>query len=257
MFAVRICNLFGPIAAALMISAGSNTYAQQPAFEAASIRPSHFTNGCFSMLPPGSTHYAVTCITLRDLIAEGWKVNPDNIQGGDAHVLDTFYDITATTPDGQPWSYPIIQSMLHQLLIERFHVAVHTGNKIVPGYALIVAKGGLKLKPSDVDPSQLGIKVGESSRNFIMPGYIHGRGANMDALGSMLSIPAHATVVDQTGIKGVFNVDLHFATENGGDQNLPDFFSAVEEQLGLKLKAEKVTVSTLVIDHTDSAPTLN
>ena len=236
---------------------------QQPAataeraFEAASIRHAHLTPGCYSMLPPGSTHYAVSCLPLRTLIGMAWKINPDYIQGGDAHVLDTYYDITATSPDGQPWTSEMIPSMLRQLLIERFHVAVHTGTKQVSGYALVVAKGGSKLKSSDFDSMKTGQKAGESSKNFIMPGYIQGRGANLSVISSLLSSPVHATVVDQTGIQGGFNVDLHFATENGGDQSLPDFFTAVEEQLGLKLQPQKVTVGTLVVDHVDSVPTEN
>jgi uncharacterized protein (TIGR03435 family) len=229
----------------------------EPAFEAASIRPAHLTPGCYSMLPPGSTHYAVTCLTLRNLIAMAWKVHRDNIQGGDAHSLDTPYDLSATSPGERPWTRDDIPPMLRQLLIERFHVAVHTGTKQVSGFALLVAKGGPKLKPADFDATQSGQKAGESFKNFIVPGYIQGRGANLGVIASLLSSLAHAKVVDETGIMGVFNIDLHFATENGGDQNLPDFFTAVEEQLGLKLKPEKVTVNTLIVDHADSTPTLN
>lgn len=228
-----------------------------PGFEVASIRPSHLTPGCFSALPPGGIHYAVTCVTLRNLIAMAWKVQPDNIQGGNAHVLETFYDLSAVTPGGQPWTHDVIPPMLRQLLTERFHVAVHPGTKQVSGYALVAAKGGLKLKPSDVDATQQGQKAGESSQNFILPGYIRGRGVNLSHIASLLSLPAHATVVDHTGIPGVFNVDLKFAPENSSDSNLPDFFTAIEEQLGLKLQAEKVTVDTVVVDHVDSEPTPN
>jgi uncharacterized protein (TIGR03435 family) len=231
--------------------------AAEPAFEVASIRPSHLAPSCFSILPPGGTHYAITCVTLRNLIALAWKVHPDNIQGGNAHVLDTYYDLSAVTPGGQPWTYDVIRPMLRELLIERFHVAVHSGTKQVSGYALVVAKGGSKLKQSDFDAAQQGQKAGESSQNFLMPGYIHGRGANLTAIAGLLSSPAHATVVDHTGISGVFNVDLKFAPENSSDSNLPDFFTAIEEQLGLKLQAEKVTVDTVVVDHVDSDPTPN
>jgi uncharacterized protein (TIGR03435 family) len=244
-------------ASAVGFAEAQPTAAPQPIFEAASIRPSHFTVGCYSMLPPGSTHYAVSCVTLRNLIAMAWKLHPDNIQGGDAQALDTYYDLTAITPGGQPWARDDIPPMLRQLLTERFHVAVHTGEKQVAGYALIVAKGGPKLKPSDFDVTQQGQKAGESFKNFIMPGHIQGRGANLGVIASLLSAPAHATVVDRTGIAGVFNIDLQFAVENSGDSTLPDFFTAVEEQLGLKLQPEKVTVNTLVIDHTDRSPTPN
>jgi uncharacterized protein (TIGR03435 family) len=232
-------------------------------FETASIRPSHLSNGCFSMLPPGGTHYEVTCLPLRVLIAMAWKLNPEYIQGGDAQALDNYYDIRATTPDGEPWAPDNIPPMLRQLLEERFHIAAHGGTKQVSGYGLIVAKGGSKLKPVDVDVALLGQKAGESSHNFLMPGRIQGRGTDLGGIASLLSASIHAPVVDHTGINGIFNVDLHFAPENGTESNLsnfstaPDFFTAIEEQLGLKLHPEKVTIDTLVIDHVDRSPTPN
>jgi uncharacterized protein (TIGR03435 family) len=147
--------------------------------------------------------------------------------------------------------------MLRQLLADRFHVAVHRGTKEVSGYALIVSKGGPKLKPADMDSTQQGQKAGQPSQNYIVPGSVHGHGADLSLVASLLSSPAHATVVDRTGIKGIFDFDLHFAFEGGTEPNLPDFFAAVEEQLGLKLRPEKISVDTLVIDHADSRPTPN
>lgn len=186
-----------------------------------------------------------------------WKLHPDNIQGGDAHALSTYYDLRAKVPDGQPWNRTTIQPMLRQLLIDRFHVAVHRGTKQVSGYSLIVAKGGPKLKPANFDATQQGLKAGESFQNYIIPGAIHGRGADFAVIASLLSSAARATVVDHTGISGVYNFDLHYATEGASDSNWPDFFGAVEEQLGLRLQPEKVKVDTLVIDHADSEPTPN
>ena len=228
-----------------------------PAFEAASIRPSQVEPGCYSLLPPGGKQYAITCLPLRVLIAMAWKVHPDNIQGGDGQALGTYYDVRATVPDGLLWTQDTIPPMLRQLLIDRFHVEVHRGTKQISGYGLFVAKGGAKLKPSDSDATKLGIKGGESFKNYIIPGSIQGRGVNLTVIASLMSAPAHAVVVDHTGIPGVFNVDLHYAYEGASESDLPDFFTAVEEQLGLKLKPEKITVDTLIIDHVDSEPAPN
>jgi uncharacterized protein (TIGR03435 family) len=229
----------------------------EPAFEAATIRPSHVEGSCYSMLPPGGTHYTVTCVPLRNLIAVAWKLHPDNVQGVDAGALSTYYDVNAITSGEKAWDFDAIRLMLRQMLAERFHVTVHRGTKQVSGYALIVAKGGPKLKPANFDAAQLGTKAGEPVANHILPGSIQGRGANLGLIATLLSSPAHATVVDRTGITGVFNVDLHYAYEGGTDASLPDLFTAVEEQLGLKLQAEKITVDTLVVDHADSEPTPN
>jgi uncharacterized protein (TIGR03435 family) len=229
----------------------------EPAFETISIRPSHVAMGCYGMLPAGGAHYEVTCVSLRDLIAFGWRLDSDKIQGGNAQALDSYYDVRATCPDGKPWTQDSIRPMLRQMLKERFHVEAHRGTKQVSGYSLIVAKGGSKLKGADVDASRLGQKAGESFQNFLAPGVVQGRGADLGVIASLLSAAAHEAVVDHTGIAGVFNVDLHYAPAGSSDSNLPDFFTAVEEQLGLKLQPGKVTVDTLVIDHADSDPTPN
>jgi len=67
----------------------------------------------------------------------------------------------------------------------------------------------------------------------------------------------HAPVVDHTGLSGTFNIDLTYAPDSSTDSDLPSLYTAIEEQLGLKLKPEKVTVDTLVIDHVDGTPTPN
>ena len=69
--------------------------------------------------------------------------------------------------------------------------------------------------------------------------------------------PLTARVIDRTGIQGVYNVDLHYSQPGETDSSFPDFFTAVEDQLGLKLESEKVTVDTLVIDNMDSKPIPN
>jgi uncharacterized protein (TIGR03435 family) len=184
-----------------------------------------------------------------------WKLNPDNVQGGNAHALDTYYDLSAVAPGTQPWTQDTIPPLLRKLLTDRFHLAAHPGTKQVSGYGLFVAKGGPKLKAADVSAAQQGQKAGEPFQNSIFPGYIRSRGADLRTIASMLSAPLHATVVDRTGIAGVYNLDLHYAPDSTTDSSLPDLFTAVEEQIGLKLNPEKVTVDTLIIDHTDPEPT--
>lgn len=146
--------------------------------------------------------------------------------------------------------------MLRQLLTERFHVAVHPGTRQVSGYILVVAKGGSKLKPAK-DAAPQGHQVGQPYVNSDFPGYIRGRGADLNEIATQLSAQVRAPVVDQAGISGVYDVDLQFAREEDRDSNLPDFFTAVEQQLGLKLQPQKVTVNTLLVDHADSEPTPN
>lgn len=200
----------------------------------------------------------MTCVTMRELIALAWKLHPDNVQGGDARALAVPYDLRATVPDGPLWTRESVRPLLRQLLMDRFHVEGHSGTKQIAGYGLAVAKGGAKLKPAKVDSTQQGSKGAESPHNYIIPGYIYGRGVTLEGMAALLASAARATVEDHTGISGVFDVDLHFASEGAGaEANLPDLFTAVEEQLGLTLRPEKVVGKTFVIDRMDGEPTPN
>jgi uncharacterized protein (TIGR03435 family) len=242
--------------------------AQQPvanpalAFETASIRPAKLTNGCFSMLPPGGAQYAVTCLTLKNLIGIAYK--SDRIEGG-GPALDAYYDLRATVPADKPWTNETVVPMMKQFLIERFHLAVHPGKRELPGYALVLAKSGVKLHSTEPDRAAQGQKAGEPSANFTAPGYVQGRSMNSKQIADLLGSALHAPVADHTGLTGIYNIDLRYAPDsllnsNSGDEsdsNLPSFFTAVEEQLGLKLEAKKVIVDTVVVDHVDAEPTPN
>jgi uncharacterized protein (TIGR03435 family) len=227
----------------------SNTH-----FETSSVRPSQPTPGCFSMLPPGSTQFALTCAPLRNLIAIAYGTK--YIEGG-GQELDTSFDVRATTPGDKPWTQDSIRPMMRQLLAERFQLVAHQGKRDLSGYRLIVAKGGPKITPVSPDPALQGQKAGEPARNFVAPGRVQGRNVGADAIAKLLSIALQAPVTDSTGLTGIYNVDLKYAPDNNPDANLPSVFTAVEEQLGLKLQPDKVTVDTLVIDHLDAQPTPN
>ena len=226
----------------------------QPAFGAASIRPSHLTPGCGSMLPPGGSQYAVTCVPLRLLIQIAYKVN--YIDGG-GNAIDAYYDLRATAPDESPLTLDKVRPMMQQLLNERFHLTVHPGKRELSGYGLFISKSGQKLHAVAPDASTQGQKAGEPSQNYIAPGRVQGRSMTLSGIASLFSALEHTPVVDHTGLPGTFNVDLTFAPDSSTDTDLPSFFTALEEQLGLRLKPEKVSVDTLVIDHVDESPTSN
>lgn len=233
-----------------------------PAFETASIRPAKLTNGCFSMLPPGGTQYAVTCVTLKSLVEIAYK--SDHIEGG-GPALDVYYDLRATVSGDKPWTNESVVPMMKQFLIERFHLAVHPGKLELPGYALVIAKSGDKLHAVEPDRAAQGQKAGEPSANFIAPGYVQGRSMNSKQIARLLGAALHAPVSDHTDLTGIYNIDLRYAPDslpnsnpgNEPESNLSSFFTAVQEQLGLKLQSQKVTVDTVVIDHVDVEPTPN
>lgn len=225
----------------------------QPTFETASIRPAQVSMGCFSMLPPGGTQYAVTCVTLRNLIEVAYATN--YIEGG-GKALDTYYDVRASTGE-TPWTQESIRPMMRQLLIQRFHLNVHEEKRDVSGYRMVIAKGGAKMKTVSGDSIPKGQKAGEPSQNFIYPGHVQGRGVDCNGIAHLLSALLHAPVSDATNLKGIFNIDLSYAPDNSTGSNLPSLFTALDEQLGLKLQPGKVAVETVVIDHVDIEPTPN
>jgi uncharacterized protein (TIGR03435 family) len=241
--------------------------AQQPAppvsaFEVASIRPAKVTDGCFSMLPPGGSQYALTCVTLRNLIGLAYKT--ERIEGG-GPALDSFYDLRATVPGDKLWTTESVAPLMKQLLSERFHLVVHQGKRELPGYALVLAKSGAKLAVTEPDRAAEGQKAGESSANFIAPGAVKGSSVNSGGIASLLSMAVHAPVTDHTNLTGLYNFALRYSRGSEpnssftpeSDSRLPTFFTAIEEQLGLKLQPQKVMVETFVVDHVDSEPTEN
>ena len=209
--------------------------------------------GCFSLLPPGGTQYAITCATLRNLI--GLAYGTSYIEGG-GKALDTYYDVRASTGE-KPWTQESIRPMMRQLLVQRFHLVVHDATGERSGYRLLIAKGGPKMQLVSAESIPKGQRAGEPSQNFIYPGQVQGRGVDSRGIVGLLSAILHAPVTDATGLKGVFNIDLRYAPDNSTESNLPSFFTAVEEQLGLKLQPARVIVDTIVIDHVDSEPTPN
>ena len=138
--------------------------------------------------------------------------------------------------------------MLQHLLEERFHLATHRVTKFTSGYALVVAKGGTKLQPGEDHTSTNG---------YIVSNAIRSPSIGMGGFASMLSSPIGYPIVDKTGISGNFNIKLSYAPANDRNSTLPDIFTALQEQLGLKLESAKVPVDFLVIDHVDRVPTEN
>jgi uncharacterized protein (TIGR03435 family) len=135
----------------------------ESAFETASVRPIEPTPRCVSMLPPGGTHFSMTCFTLRQLIATAWGVDPDDIRGEDGAALATYYDVRATTPGDKPWTFDQARAMLNRLLNERFNLTMHAGSRRQAGYGLFVAKNGFKLTPVTYNVQKDGVTARAAS----------------------------------------------------------------------------------------------
>src|SRR5262249_20360970 len=137
------------------------------------------------------------------------------------------------------------------LLADRFHLAIHREMKEVSGYVLVIGKDGPRISASkDGAGSSLGGTStqrrpdGSSSQHFVA------RKTSMIYVALMLGVITHRPVVDRTGLTGEFTFDLEFAPPDAplGESSAPSVFTAVQEQLGLKLESAKVPAEVLIID---------
>jgi uncharacterized protein (TIGR03435 family) len=143
-----------------------------------------------------------------------------------------------------------LPQLLQALLTERFHLAIHRELKEQPVYALILAKGGPKLHKTSHEGD--GPSLRQSGYSFTFTN------ATMSNLIGVLSQVAGRKVVDRTGLRGQYDFTLSYVPNRNEGSNvsptdsLPEsVFTAVREQLGLNLEAQKSQVELIVVDHLD------
>jgi uncharacterized protein (TIGR03435 family) len=214
------------------------------AFDVASIKPHLPTPGPFrssTQVDPQGIRYSN--VTLKSAIAQAYSVASYQIIGGPEWLASERYDIMAKA--GTPTPKPQLMLMLRALLEERFGLRLHQETRELPIYALVVGKGGPKIRPvEDTGATELG--GGDDHQ-------LTARQVSMEALARTFSRQFNRQVVDMTGLHGVFDFNLDYAP---GDAATPDdalaasIFTAVQEQLGLRLEARKGPVEVVVIDHT-------
>ena len=220
----------------------------QPAFEVATVRPSPPNHGYTSISPFGSERFTATNASLSYLIQLAFSIDGRNQLSGAPDWLDSeFFDVNAKAADGAHLSYEQLQPLLQQFLQQRFHLVAHRETRNLPGYVLLVAKGAPKLH----------ITKRGAPYGYIFSGKLRLQNSDMDAFAGALVSPVGRPIVNKTGIQGNYDIKLDYAPENATDSTLPSIFTAIQEQLGLKLESEKVPVQMLIIDHIDKTPTEN
>ena len=231
-----------------------------PAFEVATIKPTppDAKAGRYITMQ-GTNRFIVKYYTLKLLIAAAYNLSPKVISGGPAWVDSDHFEIVAETPGDKQPARPEQMAMLRTLLADRFKLSFHREPKDFSIYALELAKDGPKLKESTAtatDPAQL--------ISTVYPQRIHlpARNATMDDFASLLQRALlDRPVVDRTGLAERYDFDLDWApdeTQFGGevpvapaDAQAPPFFTAIQQQLGLRLEAMRGNVDAFVIDHAE------
>jgi uncharacterized protein (TIGR03435 family) len=203
----------------------------------------------FAMSPSGAGEFTVRNARLANLIEMAYDgVHSDTqIAGKPAWFDSSYYEVAAKPERDVGLSYEQLKPYLQELLRDRLHLAFHWETKDTKGYALVAAGGGPKLKATN----------GSKPYAYVMPSRIDAVGMSLDGLATMLAIPLGEPVEDRTGLKGNFDLRLDYAPLEATDSSLPSIYTALKEQLGLKLEKAKVTVKMFVIDHVDRVPTEN
>lgn len=166
------------------------------------------------------------------------------------------FDILAQVPRGTTREQAL--EMLRVLLADRLKLQVHHEQKSRSFLALVVGKSGAKLKPGDPEAARRG-------SNLL--GKITSNQMSMGTLAMLLSRFERENILDMTGLKGVFEIELQWAHDTGRPlalgENEPDttagpsLFTAVQKQLGLKLESRKGSIDVLIVDHAEQVPVEN
>jgi bla regulator protein blaR1 len=255
-----------------------------PAFEVASIKPNRSGSLGIGIDIPGGDRFTATNVPLRELIRFAYDVQDVRLIGGPDWIRSERFDVVAKaegrvgawTPAGPPM--PLLL-MVRTLLSDRFGLVVHPETRELPIYALTIArddrKFGPELRASTLDCERQpagppaprpGAAVDQPTCGMrIAPGQMVIGGASMERLATVLSQFVQRPVIDRTKLGGTFDFRLSWTPERlspgppppgaplvpAVDPNGPTLFTALQEQLGLKLESQQAPLDVLVIDRVE------
>jgi uncharacterized protein (TIGR03435 family) len=249
-----------------------DTLAKLPLFEVASIKPSKSGEpGTRLMTSPDG--FSASNAPLREVIRLAYQVQEFQMSGAPPWINSERYDIEAKVDSSAVEAFRQLDQeqhrlMLQRLLADRFQLKTHWETKELPIYALVIGKNGPKLheaKPGDTYPGGIAGPdgVGRPGLMRMGPGGLTGQGLTMESIARLLSQQLGQTVTDKTGLRGLYDVNLHWTPDNGPlsmmgpdskptpDPSEPSLFTVIQEQLGLKLESQKGPVEVLVVDHVE------
>lgn len=247
---------------ALLPLAISACWAQS--FEVASIKPNAANDHRVMVRMQPGGRYSATGMSTRMLITQAFDLREFQVIGAPDWTASDRFDINAKAESSVERITPAqLRPMLKSLLVERFQLKYHEETKELPVYKLVVAKGGAKLKPS---AAPQGAPSGQPAPQMMRVGrgQLNANAATVASVARMISMQLGRDVIDNTGLEGNYDVNLEWTPEPGqgggfpgplppgavppADNNGPTLFTALQEQLGLRLESAKAPVTVLVID---------
>ena len=230
-----------------------------PAFEVATIKPSKPDQPGKGFRMNGR-NFSTINTSLSDLITFAYDIQAKQIVGAPAWAESDRYDLGGKPEgEGAPSSRQL-KIMVQKLLVDRYKLTFHRDKKELSVYTINVAKTGAKLTKSEADPSSL------PGLGFRGLGTFVARNATMADFATVMQTTAlDRPVLDQTGLPGHYDFTLNWRPDEFQFQGLgvkmpppsadaeadPDLFTAIQQQLGLKLESTKAPAEVLVIDHVE------
>ena len=240
--------------------------AQQPRFEVASIKPNNSGSDNSARNLGANGRLVFENFPLRQLIIAAYDIQAFQLIGGPAWINNERFDVEARAAATTP--LPQMYLMMRSLLADRFKLLVRREERELPVYVLVKARsdGGLgpRMKASAVDCGPIGRGRGAPApgtppgppagcRALITPSGVNFEGQTTAHLATVLGMAVRQTVIDKTGLVGGFDLQLSFSpdTAPAADPNLPSLFTALQEQLGLKLESTRAPMEVVVIDSVE------
>ncbi len=242
------------IGAALILLAGSALAADQT-FEVASVRTRTDGTGEIWTLKPFRFDFSgpsllIENFRLSDLITYAYDIKDYQVTGEPHWAEIDRYDITAKASQGTELTRALGRPMMQALLANRFQLKVHSETREMPVYALVVAKGGPKFKESPADAKQL-LTLASKGKAAVMTV----TKGDMAQLAGQFSKRNNVDrpVVDRTGLTGTYDYKLEWGDDAAvaANSDVVSIFTAMQEQLGLKLEPAKAPIPVVVVDHAE------
>jgi len=257
---------------AIVVCASAQT--PRPSFEAASVKVNR-AGGPLTRIASPTGRFSAVNVTLRMLIRNAYQLQDFRMIGGPGWMDTDRFDVEATAGASVPFDQ--IRAMTRTLLEDRFRLKTHTETRELPIYVLSVARRDAKLgdqiKPSGAACLPMTPPAGAppppppppgpapngapQCPSMLAPGNISGRKITIARLATTLALFLNRAIVDKTNLSGVYDLDLRWLPDQAPpidvrnaptDATAPPLFTAMQDQLGLKLEPSRGPVEVLVID---------
>jgi uncharacterized protein (TIGR03435 family) len=244
--------VISPVCAQRAAGSQTDSAAHKLSYDVVSIRPSNLEG---MSIDSRGDRFVARGTTLWGLLFNAYDLRPhDDVPGLPAWAKSEGFDLEAGMDAD---TYAELQKMpaqeqsdqrakmLQEILVDRFQLKIHYESREEPIYALVIAKGGPKLKEWPTDKPPGGASWGR--------GQINVRGEPLESFAFFLSDMLDRNVVDETGLTRKYDIDLRWTPDElqGAPGAGTSVFTAIQEQLGLKLESTRGTVQTFVVDHVE------